>query len=78
MTDVDVLIIGGGAAGLQAANQIHTGATVMVVDASDHIGGRLRTAQISGAAVDLGAAWCREYGLDAHARLTACFSRWSQ
>lgn len=51
-----VLVIGAGAAGLAAANQLRLlGHQVTVLEARDRIGGRVHTARIGGAAVDLGA-----------------------
>jgi monoamine oxidase len=55
----DVVVIGAGISGLAAALQIHrAGRSVLVLDADDRIGGRLRTHRLSdGTAFDLGGQW---------------------
>lgn len=56
-TEGMVAVIGAGAAGLAAAEQLHRrGRTVIVLEARDRIGGRVHTADI-GLPVDLGASW---------------------
>lgn len=59
MRDVDVAIIGAGAAGISAARTlIGQGASVMLVEALPHIGGRCRTDHgLFGIPADLGAHW---------------------
>lgn len=53
--DADVLIIGAGVAGLNAARvATHSGATAVVLEASQEIGGRVRTELIDGFKVDVG------------------------
>lgn len=53
--DCDVLVIGAGLAGLNAASLIEEqGFSVQVVEASDRVGGRLRTARIDEYSVELG------------------------
>lgn len=53
-----VLVVGAGLAGLSAARILHdAGVSVTVIEARDRIGGRTWTADVDGAAVDLGAAW---------------------
>ena len=55
---VDVIVIGAGAAGIAAASEcMRRGASVVVVEARDRIGGRIHTARVGGNAVDLGASW---------------------
>jgi monoamine oxidase len=58
MTQVDVAIIGAGAAGLAAASAL-AGAplSVLVLEARDRIGGRAHTATLDGLPLDLGCAW---------------------
>lgn len=50
-----VLVIGGGIAGLAAAWDLSADHDVMVLEASDRVGGKLRLEQIAGARVDVGA-----------------------
>ncbi len=53
-----VLILGAGVAGLSAARLLHdAGVDCVVLEARDRIGGRVHTANVDGAAVDLGGAW---------------------
>lgn len=53
--DVDVVVVGAGLAGLTAARQIHrAGVTVRVLEASDGIGGRVRTDHVDGFLLDRG------------------------
>lgn len=58
MTEVDVAIIGAGAAGLSAARAL-TGAplNVVVLEAQDRIGGRAHTVPLAGLNLDLGCEW---------------------
>lgn len=59
----DVIVIGAGMAGLEAANQLDSkGLDVMVLEAQDRIGGRVYTYNYSGTALDLGGSWI--HGLD--------------
>ncbi|MCK9900840.1 protoporphyrinogen oxidase [Parafrankia colletiae] len=50
-----VVIIGGGIAGLAAANALAGSAEVTVIEAGDRVGGKLRTTPIEGLAVEEGA-----------------------
>ncbi|MBG0826457.1 FAD-dependent oxidoreductase [Planomonospora sp. ID67723] len=53
-----VIVIGAGLAGLAAANALASaGVEVLVLEARDRLGGRIRTVETGGADVDLGAAW---------------------
>jgi monoamine oxidase len=55
---VDVVVIGAGAAGTMAAyNLMQAGKTVVLVEANDRIGGRLKRGEIAGQPIDLGGQW---------------------
>lgn len=55
---VDVVVVGAGIAGLSAARElVAAGRSVVVLEASPRIGGRLRTDRSLGVAFDLGASW---------------------
>jgi monoamine oxidase len=58
MTDVDVVIIGGGAAGIAAARRLseHEVATLLI-EAGSRLGGRARTERAGSCALDLGCGW---------------------
>uniref|UniRef100_UPI00047589E3 FAD-dependent oxidoreductase n=1 Tax=Microbacterium sp. B19 TaxID=96765 RepID=UPI00047589E3 len=54
----DVVVIGAGAAGLTAANDLRkAGLSVVVLEARDRVGGRLWTDVIDGAMLELGGQW---------------------
>src|SRR6478752_6681898 len=54
----DVVVIGAGAAGLTAANELRkAGLSVAVVEARDRVGGRLWTDVIDGAMLEIGGQW---------------------
>ena len=60
MTEItrDVVIIGAGAAGLTAANELKkAGLSVAVLEARDRVGGRLWTDTIDGAMLEIGGQW---------------------
>ncbi|WP_409047422.1 flavin monoamine oxidase family protein [Microbacterium sp. HA-8] len=60
MTEIsrDVVVIGAGAAGLTAANDLRgAGLSVAVLEARDRIGGRLWTDEIEGAMLEIGGQW---------------------
>ncbi|ACU70748.1 amine oxidase [Catenulispora acidiphila DSM 44928] len=53
--DADVIVVGAGVAGLHAAGRLHeAGLDVLVVEASDRVGGRAGTERVSGFVVDKG------------------------
>ena len=53
--DADVIVVGAGVAGLQAAGWLHeAGLDVLVIEASDRVGGRAGTERVSGFVVDKG------------------------
>lgn len=54
----DVVVVGGGVAGLTAARELHkAGLDVVVVEARDRLGGRTWTADYQGLPVEMGGAW---------------------
>jgi monoamine oxidase len=56
--DWDVVIIGGGAAGIAAARRLAaSGLSTLVLEASQRIGGRAWTINVVGLALDLGCGW---------------------
>lgn len=58
LDDVDVIVIGAGIAGLAAARKLQElGYSVVVLEASDQIGGRIRTDWSLGAPFEAGAGW---------------------
>lgn len=57
MTDLTV-VIGGGAGGIAAARNLHdAGREVLLLEASDRLGGRARTETVAGLPVDCGCGW---------------------
>ncbi|WP_061965737.1 flavin monoamine oxidase family protein [Demequina aurantiaca] len=58
MDRYDTLVIGAGVAGLTAARLLtKAGHRVVVLEARDHVGGRVRTERANGLVTDLGASW---------------------
>lgn len=58
MQQFDVIVIGGGAAGIGAARSLaDAGREVLLVEADTRLGGRARTEHVDGLALDLGAGW---------------------
>jgi monoamine oxidase len=56
--DVEVAVIGGGAAGIGAARRLNdVGVKTLIVEARDRIGGRAWTVEAGGFAIDLGCGW---------------------
>ncbi|MBC3762778.1 flavin monoamine oxidase family protein [Quadrisphaera oryzae] len=78
--DVDVVVVGAGAAGLTAATDLRrAGLRVVVLEARDRVGGRLHTDVVDGAVLEIGGQWVspdqtallatlEELGLETHAR----------
>ena len=68
--EVDVAIVGAGAAGIAAARFCRAaGASVAVLEARDRVGGRAVTARVGGFPVDLGAHWLHAGDLNPLVRL---------
>src|SRR5215472_18816068 len=58
-SDVDIAVIGAGAAGIGAARRLREAGAVslLVLEARDRVGGRVHTIAPSGFALDRGAEW---------------------
>jgi monoamine oxidase len=57
-SDIEVVVIGGGAAGIAAARRLQdAGVDCLLLDARDRLGGRIFTDTRSGYPLDLGAGW---------------------
>ncbi len=55
---VDVVVVGAGAAGLMTArNLVQAGRSVVLIEANDRVGGRLKRGEIAGQVIDLGGQW---------------------
>lgn len=57
MADVDVAVIGAGAAGMAAARRLTGAVSVRVLEARDRVGGRAWTLRRDGVPLDLGCGW---------------------
>ncbi|AQR72709.1 NAD(P)/FAD-dependent oxidoreductase [Sphingomonas sp. LM7] len=58
MNEVNVAVIGGGAAGIAAARTLaDAGVETLILEASDRLGGRAHTVQVDNMPLDLGAGW---------------------
>ena len=56
--DIDVVIVGGGAAGIGAARRLaKSGRSALLLEASSRLGGRGWTHEVSGLPLDLGCGW---------------------
>ncbi len=64
------VVIGGGAAGIAAARRLHdAGCEVLLVEASDRLGGRARSIELAGHPVDLGCGWLHSARRNAWTRI---------
>ncbi|RYD53872.1 MAG: amine oxidase, partial [Sphingomonadales bacterium] len=58
MSDAEVVVIGGGAAGVAALRTlVDAGKNALLLEAGDRLGGRAHTVSIAGMPLDLGAGW---------------------
>ncbi|MCB9628218.1 MAG: flavin monoamine oxidase family protein [Sandaracinaceae bacterium] len=56
--DADVIVVGGGLSGLQAARRlVAKGQRVIVLEARDQVGGRTKTVEVNGHRFDVGGQW---------------------
>jgi monoamine oxidase len=70
MSEVDILIVGGGAAGIAAARRLAgRPVSVQLVEASERLGGRARTERMGGMPLDLGCYWLHSADRNAWAKL---------
>jgi monoamine oxidase len=68
--DVDVVIVGGGAAGVGAARQLAgSGLSTVLLEAGTRLGGRAWTQEVIGLDLDLGAGWLHSADRNSWARI---------
>jgi monoamine oxidase len=68
--DIDVVIVGGGAAGIGAARRLAASAlSVLLIEAGPRIGGRAWTHKVSGLPLDLGCGWLHSGDRNAWSRI---------
>ena len=82
-TAASVVVVGAGLSGLRAASRLHArGVDVVVLEARDRVGGRLRTEQVDGVAYDRGGQWVGPSQARMHALIAelGCtpFPTWSE
>ncbi|MDQ3182522.1 MAG: FAD-dependent oxidoreductase, partial [Actinomycetota bacterium] len=55
---VDAVVVGAGLAGLTAARELDAaGASVVVIEAQDRVGGRTKAGRVAGTTVEMGGQW---------------------
>jgi len=70
MSSVDVLVIGGGAAGIAAGRRLlGQKRSFLIVEAADRLGGRAWTRMIDGMALDMGCGWLHSADRNSWAKL---------
>jgi monoamine oxidase len=71
VNEQDVIVVGGGLAGLAAARDLHhAGRQVLVLEATDRMGGRAYTGRLDGVDVELGGAFVHWFQAHLFAELT--------
>lgn len=61
ITDVDVVIVGAGLSGLQAATDVqNAGLSFVVLEAKDRVGGKTQAVKVGNGVLDVGAAWIND------------------
>ncbi len=69
-TEVDVVVVGAGIAGLTAATELdRAGRNVVVLEARERVGGRVLNTEIGGEPNELGGQWVAPYQSEMHAML---------
>ena len=69
-SDFDVLIIGGGAAGIGAARELAgSGRSTLLLESTSRLGGRAWTYEIAGHRLDLGCGWLHSGDRNSWARI---------
>jgi monoamine oxidase len=70
---VDVVVVGAGFAGMSAARElVRQGKSVVVLEASDRVGGRIKAGKVAGLVVDVGGMWVAPQ----HKKLLALIERY--
>ena len=68
--DIDVVIVGGGAAGIGAARRLAASAlSVLLIEATPRLGGRAWTHEVSGLPLDMGCGWLHSADRNAWTRI---------
>ncbi len=69
-TDTDIVIVGGGAAGVAAARRLaNSGSRSLLLEASPRLGGRGHTVELLGLSLDLGCGWLHSAERNAWAKV---------